>query len=109
MWYQLELPAPVLLTEVEFTSPNQGGGRAGPPPVATYPRGHQVQVSLDGREWSAPVAEGAGAGVTTTITFAPVRAKFIRITQTASVEDGAPWTIQRLRLYEAPGKPARTE
>jgi hypothetical protein len=109
MWYQVELPAPAVLTEVEFTSPNQGGRRGGPPPIGTYPRGYHVQVSLDGRQWSAPVADGSGTGVATTITFAPVRATFIRITQTASAENAAPWTIQRLRLYEAPRKPARIE
>ena len=40
----------------------------------------------------------------TDVTFAPVRAKFVRVTQTASV-DGAPlWSIQRLRVYEAGGR-----
>jgi mono/diheme cytochrome c family protein/glucose/arabinose dehydrogenase len=102
MWYQVELPAPVTVTEIEFTSPNQGGGRAGPQ-IGTYPRGYTVQVSSDGQQWSAPVAEGAGRGVTTTVTFAPVPAKFVRITQTGS-DDAAPWTIQRLRVYRASAK-----
>jgi hypothetical protein len=101
MWFQVELPAAIKLAEIEFTSPNQGGGRAGPV-IETNPRGYRVQVSSDGREWSAPVAEGAGVGTTTTIPFAPVSARFIRITQTGSANDGAPWTIQRLRLYRAP-------
>ena len=101
MWFQIELPAAIKLAEIEFTSPNQGGGRAGPV-IETNPRGYRVQVSSDGREWSAPVAEGAGIGTTTTIPFAPVSARFIRITQTGSANDGAPWTIQRLRLYRAP-------
>jgi mono/diheme cytochrome c family protein/glucose/arabinose dehydrogenase len=108
MWFQVELPAPIALTEMDFTSPTQGGGRSGPPPVGTFPRGYQVQVSMDGRKWSAPVAEGKGEGTATVITFAPVRLKFVRITQTGSVTDAAPWTIQRLRLYQAAAKPAGT-
>lgn len=103
MWYQLELPAAITLAEIEFTSPTVGGGRSGPS-TATHPRGYKVQVSLDGQEWSAPVAEGQGSGATTTITVAPVRARSIRITLTAA-DGSAPWNIQRLRLYRAPNTP----
>ena len=101
MWLQIELPAPVMLTEMQFTSSTIGGGRGGPPPVPTYPRGYRVQVSLDGLTWSAPVAEGEGAPGVTTMTFAPVRAKIVRITQTAAVPDAPPWSIRLLRLYQA--------
>ncbi len=66
-----------------------------------YPRGYKVQVSEDGTTWSAPVAEGHGTGPSTSIAFAPVRAKFIRITQTASVEDAPPWSISRLKVYQS--------
>ena len=55
---------------------------------------------MDGSTWSAPVAQGAASGSFTTITFAPVQAKFVRITQTASAAD-APLAIQRLKLFEA--------
>ena len=63
---------------------------------------------MDGTTWSAPVAEGQGSGPATVITFRPVRAKFVRITQTGTVENGATWTIQRLRLYQAPGQSRAT-
>ena len=109
MWYQVELPEPMAVTELEFTSPSQGGGRGGPPPVGTYPRGYKVQVSLDGQQWSDPVAEGEGSRATTTITFAPVRAKFVRITLTRSANDAAPWRVQRLRLYKASTNSAKSE
>ena len=61
---------------------------------------------MDGKTWGAPVAEGQGSGPTTTIAFRPVRAKFVRITQTATVENGPAWSIQRLRLYQAPRRAA---
>jgi F5/8 type C domain. len=89
------------LTEVQFTSSAVGGGR-GSPAVATFPRGYQVQVSTDGNAWSQPVAQGQGTAGTMTIPFAPVSARFIKITQTASVSDAPPWSIRLLRLYEAP-------
>ncbi len=121
MWFQIELPEPVMLTELRFGSTPQAGGRgdvpggrgvaASPlPPVGTFPRGYRVQVSLDGKTWGAPVAEGQGTGPTTVIAFPPVRGKIVRITQTATTENAPAWSIQRLRLYEAPGRsPGRTD
>ena len=77
------------------------GGPAAPGAIG-YPRGYTVTVSTNGTSWSAPIAKGEGAGQTTVIAFAPVQAKFVRITQTAAVEDAPPWSIQRLRLFAAP-------
>ena len=69
-------------------------------PPAAFPRAFRVQVSQDGKTWSAPVAEGAGSHPVTVMAFAPVRAKFVRITQTGTVPDAVPWSIQRIRLYQ---------
>ena len=116
MWLTVELPQPSTVTELQFESANVGGGRGGrgargaaggagaappPQPVVGYPRGYSVQVSTDGKTWSKPVAEGKGEGPRTTITFAPVRAKFVRITETDAAAD-APWSVRNLRIYEAP-------
>lgn len=103
MWFQIELPTRVALTEIQFTSSVISGGRAGAPPVWTFPRGYQVQVADDGIAWSAPIAEGRGTEGTTIITFAPVSAKFVRITQTATVPDAPAWSMRLLRLYQAAG------
>jgi len=100
MWLQIELPEPVTLTEMQFVASTVAGGR-GAAPVSTFPRAYQVQVSLDGTTWGQPVAEGQGSSGTTAITFAPARARFVRITQTANASDAAPWSMRLLRLYEA--------
>jgi hypothetical protein len=101
MWLQVELPAPVMLTEIQFTASTVGGGR-GTAAVSTFPRAYRVQVSADGSTWGQPVAEGQGSAGTTTISFAPVSAKFVRITQTATVPEAPPWAIRLLRFYESP-------
>jgi hypothetical protein len=77
---------------------------AAPPvvPTGTYPRAYTVEVSMDGSTWTS-VAEGAGKGSQTSIAFAPVRARFIRLTQTAAVENAPAWSMQRLMLY-GPGQ-----
>jgi hypothetical protein len=53
--------------------------------------------------WGQPVATGKGTGTSTSASFAPVRAKFVRITQTGGGADAPPWSVLRLRLYEAAG------
>jgi hypothetical protein len=106
MWFQIELAAPAPLTEIQFAS-SAMGGRAGVPAAWTFPRRYQVQVSTDGAAWSAPVAEGDGTPGTTVIAFAPVNARFVRITQTAGGEGGPPWSMRLLRLYTGPNPSAR--
>ena len=100
MWLQVELPSPVTLTEVQFTSWTTGGARGGPPAVWNYPRGYRLQVSTDGTTWSSPVAEGQGAPGTMAITFAPVTARFVRLTTTT--QDDAPWGVRLFRLFVLP-------
>jgi hypothetical protein len=56
---------------------------------------------LNGTAWTV-AAEGKGEGAETVITFRPVQAKFVKITQTASVAGAPVWSIQQLKLYEAP-------
>jgi mono/diheme cytochrome c family protein len=103
----VELPQPVSVTEIQFDSAQtlsrgRGGANAGATPVVGYPRGYSVQVSPDGKTWSKPVATGKGEGRHTTIAFAPVRAKFVRITQTDTVADAPEWSVSNLRIYQAP-------
>ena len=134
MWYQVELPQPVQISEVQFESgivaPENistvpgapvrtaigGGGRGrggrggapaadatpAPPPAppkSGYPRAYKVEVSADGTSWKT-VAEGKGTGTATRIAFTPVRAKFVKITQTSDIADAPPWMIQRFSLYD---------
>jgi mono/diheme cytochrome c family protein len=78
------------------------GGRGASPVFGSFPLRYQVQMSMDGRSWGAPVAEGKGTGTPTVITFRPVRAKFVRVTQTAKEENAPPWSVLAFRVY-APG------
>ena len=104
MWFQIELPQPARLAEIQFDSVSVGGrgGRAGraagPPPEWGFPRGYTVEVSSDGVSWTR-VATGRGEGQHTVISFAPAQAKFIRLTQTATVDTAPPWSITHLQLF----------
>jgi len=155
MWFQVELPEPAMVSEVQFDAGAPGGrgvgrgGQRGQPPApaagrgaaapgagsttpgnaapgtgaagrqgtagpatpaagrgagpgavfGSFPIGYRVQVSMDGKAWGTPVAEGKGSPSTTVATFKPVRAKFIRITQTEKAESPLPWSVLNFRVY----------
>ena len=105
-WFQFELPQPVTLAEIQFQSngsavrPRAGVTDPAPPPPVPFPRAYRVQVSMDGTIWSAPVAEGLGLAGSNVVALTPVRAKFVRITLTATAENAPPWSMQQMQLYE---------
>ena len=116
MWIQVALPDTVPLTEIHLETIVPGargarggrGGRAGgrgAGPVAG-PAAYEVQLSEDGRTWSAPAARGAGQTPLTVIAFPPARARYVRITQTGTAQGNEAWGIAALRLYRAGAVPA---
>jgi hypothetical protein len=120
MWLQVEFPQALTLTEMQFQSaaPRERaadsgrgttsvsyGGAPPPPDRVGFPRAYEVRVSMDGRSWSEPVATGASSGPKTSVPFAPIAARFIRLTQTATVPGGPPLSILQLRFYEASARP----
>jgi mono/diheme cytochrome c family protein len=92
MWFQIEMPEEKVVAGLHLDSALS---------PRDYPRGYKVELSSDGQTWGAPVASGQGTGPLTEITFAPARAKFIRITQTGSV-NGLFWSIHELEVLQPP-------
>ena len=90
-WFQVELPQETRIAGVVLDSAQS---------VDDYPRGYQVELSVDGSTWSPPVATGKGTGAITDIQFAPAKTRFIRITQTGRV-DGLFWSIHELQVLAA--------
>jgi mono/diheme cytochrome c family protein len=115
MWFQVELPEAVQVAEVQIDAAAPGFGRGGggrgaaaaapgAPPAPGFPQGYQLQVSMDGNRWTS-VAQGQGSGASIVIPIQPVRAKFVRITQTATPAADAPaWSVQRIRVFRLPGR-----
>lgn len=97
MWFAIELPEPmrVLSLHLDTSGSNKD-----------YPRGYQVHLSADGKEWGKPVAQGKGTGAETEIEIsADQPARHIRVTQTGSV-DGKHWSIHELTIKGAPASEA---
>ncbi len=55
---------------------------------------------MDGTKWSAPVARGQ-LSMFTAASFAPVRAKYVRVTTTAVPAGLGQLQIQNVRFYRA--------
>ena len=90
-YFQIDMLRPQRFNKVVL---NAGGS------PQDYPRAYRVMVSNDGVNWGAPVASGNGSGATTTISFAPRDARYIRIEQTGS--DGFYWwSIHELSVFRA--------
>lgn len=113
MWFQVEMPTETTLTGIDFespatrirgTAPAMGAAGAAPAQptfttLETSPHKYIVQVSTDGKTWSQ-VAAGEGKRKTS-ISFNPVKAKFVKITQTGTSDDDGPWKMLGMKFYQA--------
>ena len=89
-WYQIELPAEAEVSGIELDDQKC---------ATDFPRGYKVQVSQDGKAWGSPVAQGQRSGPVTEIGFAPVKTRFVRITQTGYARP-LPWSIGEVQLLQ---------
>ncbi len=94
MWFQIELPRETSVAGVELDSSDS---------PRDYPRGYKAEVSTDGQKW-IEVAQGNGSDAVTEIDFPAVNARFIRVTQTGSV-NGLFWSIHELQVLAASSAP----
>ena len=89
MWVKVELPSVCKVNRIQLDS--QGSSR-------DYPRGYQVESSVDGKKWSEPLAIGVGKHPITDISFPTTQAKYLKITQTGRV-NGLFWSIHEMQIF----------
>lgn len=113
MWFMIELPRPLTLTELQFKSPpiSRGWREGSPPPIQTFPRGYHLEISQDGKQWSNVISDGEGTSAYTVIKLNSVKARFLRMTLTKNEtvvhgeRRGLPfdyevaWTMREMKLY----------
>jgi hypothetical protein len=88
-WFQVDMGSVATFNKLVLNCVNSAND---------YPRGYQVNVSIDGINWGATVTNGTGTSGVTTISFAPQVARYIRITQTGSV-NGTFWSIDEFNVF----------
>ncbi|MCR9200169.1 MAG: discoidin domain-containing protein [Planctomycetaceae bacterium] len=100
MWLTIELPEPVHVASLTLNT--QGSD-------LDYPRGYQVQTSLDGESWTDTMAEGRGDNPITTIELSlPAPTRFLKITQTGHVSNKY-WSIHELSLRGLTGSEPKVQ
>ena len=90
MWITVELPGETMLSGVAIQSNAS----------TSQTRNLRVETSGDGQTWSKPVFHGAASCAVSDPDFAPVKARFVRISSAtkADARNGKPWEIQELAL-----------
>jgi hypothetical protein len=91
-WFQVDMGSVNVFSEIVLNYINSAND---------YPRVYLVTVSNDGVNWSSSIANGVGASSSTTITFAPQPARYIRITQNGSA-GGTFWSIDEFNVFGTP-------
>jgi len=97
MYFQLDLGSPQAFSRVVLDAVNE---------VFDYPRGYELYASNDPLNLGVPVATGPGTSSRTTIEFAPVTARYLRIVQTGTAPDRW-WSIYDMDVF-APSEPLAT-
>ena len=90
MWFQIELNQETAIAGVILDTAKSKDD---------YPRGYELTVSKDGKQWRPVTRKTDNKGGITEIHFGPTPAKFIRITQLGSAK-GNFWSIHELSILE---------
>jgi mono/diheme cytochrome c family protein/glucose/arabinose dehydrogenase len=102
MWFQIELPEPATLSEIQFNAPpiRRGWRPDSPPPIQTFPRAYKIEVSTDGANFK-PIVQGKGEQEDIAVSFEPIKVKYLRVSLLESVEseDITPWSIRQMKLF----------
>jgi HEAT repeat protein len=88
MWFALDLGRECKLKKITLDTRPSG---------EDYPRGYEVYVSFDGKDWGKPVLTGRGQPVTEIAFPKPVSARHVKIVQTGK-SDKWQWSIHELTV-----------
>jgi mono/diheme cytochrome c family protein len=111
MWYQIELPKEIMLTEFQFNAPAsfKRGWKPdpkappGPPPmVQTFPRAYKVETSSDGEHWQETIATTKGLDGDNIVRFNAVKSKFLRIQLqegSDNEKEEVPWSMRQVKIF----------
>lgn len=88
-WFKVELPSEMDIAGLVLDS--QGS-------PTDYAREYKIELSTDGAKWGAPAAQGKGGTLSEILFKAPIKARFVRITQLGSTTYY--WSINELALLK---------
>ena len=111
MWYQIEFPKEMNLTELQFVAPasikkgwqrNPKAPQTPPPMVQSYPRVYTIETSSDGTNWKESLAQLKGKEGENVVSLGNVKTKFLRLKlneDLAQDSDEVPWSMRQLKVF----------
>ncbi len=111
MWYQIEFPKEVSLTELQFIAPatvkrgwrrDPNAPQTPPPMIQTFPRAYVVETSSDGTHWQEALTEMKGREGENVISFTNAKTKFLRLKLNEDLDkdsEDIPWSMRQLKLF----------
>ena len=111
MYYQIEFPKEVVLSELTFQSPSsiRRGWRPDPksppttfPMVTTFPKTYSVSVSKDGQNWEPVLSQVKGIEGENTVLIPQKKTKYVKLQLIDSPTKGTddlPWSMRSLKIY----------
>ncbi|MEA5257894.1 c-type cytochrome [Arcicella aquatica] len=108
MWYQIEFPTAINVTEVRFNAPSnikkgwQYKPNTIPPYIQIYPREYTLETSTDGINWQENIPVIKGNEGENIIPLNTNKTKFLRLTLNTSIAkdgDNIPWSMRQFKVY----------
>jgi mono/diheme cytochrome c family protein len=115
MWYQVEFPKEVSLTELQF---NSASNRRFLPPkpvtvpttppapptfitTQTFPRKYSIETSIDGNNWQETLSQVKGNEGENIVLLNTPKVKFVRIKldENLNETEEIPWTMKQVKVY----------
>ena len=88
MWLEVEFPQVHRINSIKLDSGHS---------LHDYPRGYEVKVSIDGKNWKT-VIKGSSTSPVTDIHFSPEQAKFVKVILTKAYAKF--WSIHEMDIFE---------
>ncbi len=110
MWYQVEFPKEVSLSELHFTALQNirkgwrpTPGVSSPPPIIqAYPRTFTVSVSTDGTHWQQIATDAKGVAGDNILLLNGSKARYLKLILNESVPadpDEVPWSMRQMKVF----------
>ncbi|MES2520667.1 MAG: c-type cytochrome [Bacteroidota bacterium] len=110
MWYQVEFPKNISLSELQFnaapirkfTPPKPNMPPVPPQTSQTFPRKYSIETSVDGNTWEETSKQITGNEGDNTILLSTPKVKFLRIKLDEGLEketEEIPWTMRQMKIF----------
>ncbi|MFM1878895.1 MAG: hypothetical protein RLZZ241_1761 [Bacteroidota bacterium] len=100
MWYQIEFPEPLILSQILFNAPNNGTVWEAAKKPAAYPRGVRITYSTNGKSWKhLEDAQPDSIRVNLKIPKTKLQAIRFTLTEAPPESENIPWSMRNMQLY----------